>query len=303
MRSATIAATPKEAVAIANRFAAEEVDVVIGHVCSSSSIPASDIYWESDILQITPSSTAPALTDRGYENVFRVCGRDDQQGDFAGAWLAENFSGPVAFVHDKSAYGKGLADRALQAFEAAGQEAALYEAINAGEQDYSALVSKLKNLGAEALYFGGYHAEFGLIARQASEQGYKPQFVSGDGQVVQELWAITGEAGEGMLFTFGPDPRTNPAASRIVERIRRAGFEPEGYTLYAYAAVQAWGKAAGRAGTTEAEAVAAALREGSYETVIGSLAFDENGDREDIDYTWYRWQSGNYEEVGRNYAP
>lgn len=295
---------PKEAVSVANKFVNDGVQFVAGHFCSGSSIPASEVYWENDVLQISPASTNPQLTEAGRENVFRTCGRDDQQGDFAGAWLAKNFPADgVAFIHDKSAYGKGLADLTRKTYEEMGGNASLYEAINAGEQDYSALVTKLKAREIQALYFGGYHSEMGLIARQASEQNYSPTLVSGDAQNTLELWSITGEAGSGILFTFGPDPRFKPNAQSLVSRFRESGYEPEGYTLYTYAAFQVWAEAAESAGTFDTEEVGNAIRAGSFDTVLGDLAFDEKGDRSDIDYTWYRWEDGNYAEVGDNPRP
>ena len=117
-----------------------------GHFCSGSSIPASAVYDEEGVVQISPASTNPKFTDeRPGPGIYRVCGRDDQQGQVAGAYLAEHFKdAKVAILHDKSAYGKGLADETQKAMEAAGKKADLYEAYTAGEQDYTALVTKLK---------------------------------------------------------------------------------------------------------------------------------------------------------------
>ena len=296
---------PKEAVAVANRMVNEGVVFVAGHACSGSSIPASEVYWEEGILQITPASTAPQLTENGYDNVFRTCGRDDQQGSFAGNWLARWFGKKrIAIIHDKSSYGKGLADQTRAAYEKRVTGTVhLYESINAGEVDYSALVSRLKNEGVEAVYYGGYHTEMGLIIRQAAAQEYKPKFVSGDGQVTEELWSITGDSGEGLIFTFGPDPRKRKQAAALVERLRAEGFEPEGFTLYTYAAFQVWAEAARAAGSFDTEDVADAIRAGSFETIIGTLAYNNKGDRTDEDYTWYRWTDGSYNEVGKDYRP
>jgi branched-chain amino acid transport system substrate-binding protein len=295
---------PKEAVAVANKMVNDNVVFVAGHFCSSASIPASEVYWDNDVLQISPASTNPTLTENGYANVFRTCGRDDQQGDVAGTWLAKHFKGKkVAFIHDKTAYGKGLADFTKANFEAAGGTSDLYESINAGEQDYSALVTKLKSRGVEALYFGGYHAELGLIARQSADQNYKPVFLSGDAQNTLELWSITGDSGEGILFTFAPDPRSNPDAASLVERFRSEGYEPEGYTLYTYAAIQVWAESARKAGSFDTGAVSDAMRGGNFSTVIGPLSFDSKGDRTTADYTWYKWTEGNYAEVGIDYKP
>src|SRR5690606_8704983 len=203
------ACDPRQAVAVANQFAGEGVVFVAGHFCSGSSIPASNVYADEEIIQISPASTNPAFTEeRAGPGIFRTCGRDDQQGDVAGKFLAEHFKDrKVAFVHDKTAYGKGLADATLAVYAAAGGRRALYEAYTAGEKDYSALVSKLKAENVGVLYVGGYHTEAGLMARQMKEQGMDTVLVSGDALVTDEYWAITGDAGEGTLMTFSPDPR------------------------------------------------------------------------------------------------
>ena len=178
------ACDPKQAVAVANKFAGQGVTYVAGHFCSGSSIPASKVYTEEGIIQVSPASTNPAFTDKGGPNVFRVCGRDDQQGEVAGAFLAKEFSGKkVAIIHDKTAYGKGLADATKKNMNKGGLKETMYEAITAGEKDYSALVSKLKSNGIEAVYLGGYHTEGGLIVRQMRDQGMKTKLISGDAHV------------------------------------------------------------------------------------------------------------------------
>ena len=161
------ACDPKQAVAVANEMASKGVKLMAGHFCSGSSIPASNVYSEEDVLQISPASTNPKLTERGLDNVFRVCGRDDQQGLVAGNFLADKFgSRKIAIIHDKTAYGKGLADETRKTLNGRGVTETLYEAYTAGEKDYTALVSKLKRNGIDILYVGGYHTEAGLIVRQ-----------------------------------------------------------------------------------------------------------------------------------------
>ncbi len=291
------ACDPKQAVAVANQFAGSGVVFVAGHFCSGSSIPASSVYADEGIVQISPASTNPKFTDeRPGEGVFRVCGRDDQQGDVAGAYLAENFADKkVAFVHDKTAYGKGLADATMSAYEKAGGKPALYEAYTAGEKDYTALVSKLKQEGVGVLYVGGYHTEAGLMARQMREQGMDTILVSGDALVTDEYWAITGDAGEGTLMTFSPDPRKNPDAAPLVEKFRAKGIEPEGYVLYTYAAIQAWADAVEAGGSTDFEPVVKALNEGKFNTVLGELEFNETGDVTLPGYVFYEWKDGKYD--------
>ncbi|MGE3627476.1 MAG: branched-chain amino acid ABC transporter substrate-binding protein, partial [Hyphomicrobiales bacterium] len=206
------ACDPKQAVAIANKVAGDKVALVAGHFCSGSSIPASAVYSEENIVQISPASTNPKFTDeRKGPNVFRVCGRDDQQGSVAGAYLAKHFKDKnVAIVHDKQAYSKGLADETKKAMNAAGKNEVLYETITPKEKDYTALVSKLKAAKVDVLYYGGYHTEAGLIVRQMRDQGMSTVLVGGDALVTKEYADITGKAGDGTLMTFSPDPRKNP---------------------------------------------------------------------------------------------
>ena len=292
------ACDPKQAVAVANKFAGQGVTYVAGHFCSGSSIPASKVYTEEGIIQVSPASTNPAFTDKGGPNVFRVCGRDDQQGEVAGKFLADNYKGKkVAILHDKTAYGKGLADATRKNMKKAGLKEAMYEAYTAGEKDYSALVSKLKSNNIDAVYLGGYHTEGGLIVRQMRDQGMKTKLISGDALVTAEYWDITGDAGEGTLMTFSPDPRNNPAAADVVKEFKAAGIEPEGYVLYSYAALQVFEQAANQAGTNDPAKVLKVMRKGKFDTVIGSLSFDKKGDVSLPGYVFYEWSKGKYKEL------
>jgi len=293
------ACDPKQAVAVANNFAGEGVPFVAGHFCSGSSIPASQVYADELIVQISPASTNPKFTDdRPGEGIFRVCGRDDQQGEVAGNYIAENFpDAKVAIINDKTAYGKGLADETQKAFEAAGGEPVLVEAYTAGEKDYTSLVTKLKQAGVNLLYIGGYHTEAGLMARQMREQGMDTVIMSGDALVTDEYWAITGDAGEGTLMTFSPDPRKNEAAAPVVQKLEEEGKTAEGYVLYTYAAIQAWADAANAAGSTEYDAVVKALDDGDFDTVIGNLSFDDKGDVTLPGYVMYEWSDGEYGQL------
>jgi len=292
------ACDPKQAVAVANKMVSDGVVFMAGHFCSGSSIPASKIYTEEGIVQISPASTNPKLTEEGGDNVFRTCGRDDQQGIVAGNYLADKFGGKkVAILHDKTAYGKGLADETKAQLNKRGVKEAMYEAYTAGEKDYSALVSKMKAAGVGVVYVGGYHTEAGLMIRQAHEQGYKPQLVSGDALVTDEYWKITGPSGEGTLMTFSPDPRKNPIAAPVVKKFRDGGYEPEGYTLYTYGAIQAWAQAANAAGSTDTGKVVNSLRGGKFETVLGKIGFDPKGDVTAPGYVFYVWSGGKYDYV------
>ena len=290
------ACEPKQAVAVANQMVNKKVKFVAGHFCSGSSIPASKVYQEEGIVQISPASTNPKLTDEGGDHTFRVCGRDDQQGEVAGEFLAVRYKGKkVAIIHDKSAYGKGLADETKKTMNAKGMQEALYEAYTAGEKDYSALVTKPKQAAVDVVYVGGYHTEAGLIVRQMRQQGMTTQLVSGDALVTQEFWAITGPAGEGTLMTFSPDPRKNAVAAPLVKKFRDQKIEPEGYVLYTYGAIQTWAQAAAKAGTADSKKVVEALRANPFETVLGKVQFDKKGDVTAPGYVFYEWKAGQYD--------
>jgi branched-chain amino acid transport system substrate-binding protein len=296
------ACDPKQAVAVANQMVSKKVAFVAGHFCSSSSIPASAVYAESGILQITPASTNPALTEdaakKGWNHVFRTCGRDDAQGIVAGNYLAKNYKGKnVAIIHDKSAYGKGLADETKKAMNAAGLKEAMYEAITQGDKDFSALISKMKQAKVDVIYLGGYHTEAGLIVRQAREQGLNALMMSGDALVTDEYWKITGPAGEGTLMTFAPDPRKLAAAKDMVAKFKAQGYDPEGYTLYSYAAIQVWAEAVKNTKSLKTADLSKALKGAEYKSVIGPLKFDAKGDIVDPVYVFYVWKNGKYAEM------
>jgi branched-chain amino acid transport system substrate-binding protein len=293
------ACDPKQAVAAAGKLVAQKVKLVAGHFCSGSSIPSSKVYAEEGIVQISPASTNPKLTDeRAGPNVFRVCGRDDQQGEVAGKYLADKYKGKkVAVLHDKSAYGKGLADATMGVMEKAGLKAAMYEAYTAGEKDYSALVSKMKAANIDLVYVGGYHTEAGLILRQMRDQGMKSVLMSGDALVTQEFWQITGKAGEGTLMTFSPDPRKSPAAKDVVKKFADKKIDPEGYVLYTYAAIQTWAQAAKTAKSEDSKPVIAELNKGEFKTVLGNFKFDKKGDPNLPPYKFYVWKDGKYDQI------
>lgn len=289
---------PKQAVAVANRAAQAKVAIVIGHFCSSSSIPASEVYKDENILQITPASTNPTYTDRGFTNTFRVCGRDDQQGIVAGDYIADKFKGKkVAIIHDKSTYGQGLADETRKRLKAKGVTEAMYEAITKGEKDFSALVSKMKAANVEVIFFGGYHNEAGLIVRQTKDQGMKATLIGGDALVSKEFWAVAGAAGEGTLMTFDADPRRNPVAKPIVDKFKAGGYDPEGYTLYTYAAIQVWAQAATTAKSVKTADLEKAMRAGKFSTVLNDISFDKKGDTTSPAYKVYVWKNGAYDYV------
>lgn len=285
---------PKQGVSVANKFVGDGVKWVVGHFNSGVVMPASEVYAENGILMISPSATNPKITERNLWNVFRTCGRDDQQGEVAANYIAKNLKDKkIAVVHDKTTYGQGLADETRKGLTKVGVKDVLYEGVNAGEKDFSALISKLKSVGADYVYWGGLHTEGGLIVRQMRDQGLKTVLISGDGITTDEFATIGGPGVEGTLMTFPPDPQKRPEAAAVIKKFEAKKFKPEAYTLYSYAAVQVMAEGAKRANSTDPKKVAAALRGSApVDTVIGKLAFDAKGDITRPDYTMYTWKKG-----------
>jgi branched-chain amino acid transport system substrate-binding protein len=283
---------PKQGVSVANKFSADGVKFVVGAFNSGVTMPSSEVYQENGIVQVTPASTNPQITERKMWNIFRTCGRDDQQGAVAGAYILKQFKGKkVAVVHDKTTYGKGLADETIKAMGKGGMKPVLYEGINVGEKDFSALVSKIKQSGADLVYWGGLHTEGGLIVRQMRDQGVKAPLMGADGITTDEFAQVGGPGVEGTLMTFPPDPRNNPAAKDAVAKFRAAKFEPEAYTLYSYAAVQVMADAAKQAKSNDPKKVAEKMHSGAhFKTVIGDLSYDKKGDITRLDYVMYIWK-------------
>jgi branched-chain amino acid transport system substrate-binding protein len=288
------ASDPKQGVSVANKLAAEGAKMVVGAFASGVSIPASDVYLDAGIIQVTPASTNVKFTDRGMWNTFRTCGRDDQQGVVAGTYLADHFKDKrIAFVHDKSAYGRGLAQETQMTLKAKGGKEVLFEGVNPGEKDYSALVSKLKSANVDVVYYGGYHTEAGLILRQMRDQGLKATMVGGDGLAPKEFVQIAGDGADGTLMTFSPDARKNPNAQAAVAAFKAKNIDPDAYTLYAYAAVQVLARAVAETGSSEGKVLADWLHQGkTIETVVGPIAYDKKGDLTRPDYIIYAWTKG-----------
>lgn len=296
------ACEPKQAVSVANRLVDQDKALaVVGHFCSSSTIPASEVYDEAGTIAITPGSTNPLVTERGLSGMFRMCGRDDQQGVVAGNHIVDVLKAKkVAIIHDKDTYGQGLADATKAQLNKRGVKEVLYEGLTRGEKDFNALVTKLRASGAEVVYFGGLHPEAGPLVRQMREQGLTAIFMSDDGVVTDELVTTAGgpQYVKDVLMTFGADPRAIPEGQAVVKKLRAAGFEPEGYTLYAYASVQTLAAAFNGVGQNDAAKASEWLKSNPVQTVMGKKEWDQKGDLKVSDYVVYKWdEQGKYHQL------
>jgi branched-chain amino acid transport system substrate-binding protein len=290
---------PKQAMAVANEMVAKGVKFVAGHYCSGSSIAAAKIYEDAGIVMISPSSTSPKFTDDGGWNVNRVCGRDDAQGAFAGRAVAKAYAGKnIAILDDSSVYGIGLATMFKSALNGAGVTEKVRESYKAGANDYNDLVQKMLAANVDVIYLGGYAFEAGTIIRQMRDFASSAVLVGGDALLVEQFWATSGTAGEGTLATFAPDAQKSNSARTVIEAFRAADYNPEGYTLQAYAAVQAFAQAATATRSVDGRILSQWLRAGNtLNTVLGTLSLDAKGDVKDASFAWYKWAEGTYAET------
>ena len=287
---------PQQAVAAANKLIADGVKVVVGHPCSGAAIAASKVYADAGVPMITVTATNPKVTDQGFRTDLSHGGPRPSAGQMAAAYLAEHRADRrIAILHDGQAFGQGLAEVTKVELNRRGVTEALYDQITPGGADYLDTVAELKAAGIDVLFYGGYQREAALLIRQARDHGYDLQMIGGDALLHEDFWHIAGPAAVGVRFVSVADPRTNEGAAPVIEKFRAEGYEPKGFTLYAYAAVEVWAQAVEKAGTFEPKAVAEALHGHQFDTVLGRIGFDEKGDVYGYEpFVWYVWQNGDY---------
>lgn len=296
------ACEPKQAVAVANRIVSDGIRYVIGHVCSGSTIPAADIYENEEVLMVTPSATAQALTDgKRRHMIFRTIGRDDQQGPAAARYIIDKVKpARVAVLHDKQSYGQGIAVAVRDDLRKAGVTIPVFEGINAGDSDYSAVITKLKSQDVDFVYFGGYHPEMGLLLRQAREQGLGARFMGPEGVGNPDITAIAGAGSEGMLVTLPADFSANPANAAIVKAFRDRQRDSSGaFQLPAYAAMKIMADAIAGSKSTDPAQVAEYMHGNTFDTPIGTVEYDARGDLKDFRFVVYVW----HQDATKSVAP
>lgn len=288
------ACEPKQGPVVANRIVNDGINYVIGHVCSGATIAATDIYNDEGIVMISPSATAPAVTEgKGYETIFRTIGRDDQQGPAAAEVIINEIKpNKVAVIHDKQSYGQGIAQAVRDRLVEEGIDVVMFEGINAGDTDYSAVITKLKGADVDFVYYGGYHPEMGLLLRQGAEQDLNITFMGPEGVGNPDINAIAGDAVEGMLLTLPTDFSQNPDNQAIVDAFLEKGRDPSGaFQLTAFSAAKALATAIEAVGEDDPIAVAEWLHENEVETPIGVLSWNEQGDLKEFQFDVFEWHA------------
>jgi len=282
---------PKQAVPAANRVVNSGAKFAVAHACSGVTVPAVNVYESEGIVAITPGATSPLVTDTTKPHFFfRTIGRDDQQGPFAAHYISGTVKPKkVAILHDKQTYGSGVATQVRDTLAKDGVNIAMFEGINVGDSDYSAVITKLKSSGVDFVYFGGYHPELGLLLRQAREQGLNVQFMGPEGTANQDLVAIAGPAIEGLLVTLPSDFTKLPGNKDIVKAFHDAKRDPDGaFQMPAYAAVQVLAKSIEAVGEDPVK-VADYLHKNSFDTAIGKVEYDAKGDLKDFEFAVFKW--------------
>ncbi|MGE6917287.1 branched-chain amino acid ABC transporter substrate-binding protein [Achromobacter kerstersii] len=283
---------PKQGPVAANRVVNSKIGFVVGHVCSGATIAAADIYNNEGVVMVTPSATAPAVTDgKNYEFIFRTIGRDDQQGPAAAKFVLEKIKPKKAAVlHDKQSYGQGIATAVKNDLEKGGVPVAIFEGVNAGDSDYSAVITKLKSQGVDFVYYGGYHPEMGLLLRQAAEQGVKAKWMGPEGAGNPDINAIAGDSVEGMLLTLPADFTQNAANADIVKSFEAKKRNAGGaFQMTAYTATQVIADGIKGAGSDDPTKVAKYLHANSFDTPIGKVSWNKQGDLNNFEFDVFTW--------------
>lgn len=270
-------------------------EVVIGHSCSIATIAAAPLYARQNLLQITPASTNPKVTEMGITTLFRMIGRDDVQGEVAAERIATRYAGKkIGILSFPGDYSTGLTQTAIAALKRRGITPVKQLVGVSSASSYAENILDLIEAGVEVLYLAGGGLDTGVFLRQTRQLEAPFQVISGDTLVSKVFIEAAAEAGEGVPFTFPPEAAELSSSQPAVEAIRSMGLEPAGYTLLAYAAAEVWFEGVRRANTFEAGAVAAAIRSAPVETILGPVSFDAKGDIQTTypPFSWYVWKNG-----------
>ena len=278
------------------------VVAVAGGYCSSAAIPASAVYHDAGVAFVADASSNPKLTDQGFENVFRVIGRDDQQGPYAAGFMINALKAKkVAIIHDNTLYAKGLADATKAALEGKpGVQVVFFDAVTPGEKDFSAVLTKVKSLSPDVTYYTGYYPEGGLIAKQFKDLGVSGKFMAGDANNDPTFISEAGPASEGVYVTSTPLPQDQSTAKAFIDRYKkRWNRDPGPYSALEYDAVNVVINAIKQSGSTDrATIIKAITATKNYQGATGAINFDKKGDRASVLYITYIIKGGKFVPVG-----
>lgn len=290
-----------QATSVANKVVSNPPVAIIGHLCSAATLAAAPIYNEANLPQITFSSNTQ-ITEKGFKNLFRLIGRDDQQAPMLASSIVKTLkpTDRIAIIDDKSSWGAGFtsaADKTFQGIAGKPVTIAIRDSISVGQKDFSSLITRLKEEKISHVVLGLLHVEAGLLVRQAREQGYQGMFFGGDPIQTPEFWKIAGSAAQGFEQTGPFDPQHTDKGKAIVARLNKIHGSIGIYTFYAYAGIETIAQAITKAGTTKSDVIITALHQERFNTLLGDVSFDDKGDLRDFKYQLFIWRDGRYSLV------
>jgi branched-chain amino acid transport system substrate-binding protein len=290
-------ADPKQAVSIANKFINQQAVAVVGHWNSSCSIPTSKYYNDANMVMISPATTNPQFTLQGFKRVFRVCGTDDQQGRVAAEFVLTRLHPKrAAIIHDKTAYGQGLADYFKKALGDKVQ-VVYYGGIIQRDPDYKAVLTTIKENKPDVYFFGGIYPEAGRLVRQAKEIGLTIPMITGDGVYDPTFISIAGKSAEGTYVTFGKEPAGLSTAQSFMEKYRAKYGDPGPYSIYAYDAANIILSSIAETKSTDGGTIAEYISKTTFHGAFGDISFDKNGDVTKAPYVIWQVKDGKFVEV------
>ncbi len=288
------AADPKTATIVAQRLIDEKVAGVIGHLNSGTSIPASKLYSDAGIAQISPSATAVKYTAQGFKTAFRVMTNDAQQGRVVGTYAAK-LGKKIAIIDDRSAYGQGLADEVEKAAKAAGAEIVAREYTSDKATDFTAILTAIKGKDADVIFFGGMDPQAAPMVQQMKRLGITAQFLGGDGAQTAEFLHLAGADGEGVIASNPGLPLASMPGGQAFEQKFTAKYgKIQNYSPYAYDAVIVMVGAIQRANSLDPKLSLAELEKTDYSGVTGKIRFDPKGDLAGGNVTLYQVKNGQW---------
>lgn len=293
-------ANPTKATTVAQKLVDSKVAAVVGHFNSGASIPASKIYSDGGVTQISPSSTNPKYTQQGFKTTFRVVAHDDQQGPTLGRFALNTLKAKtIAVVDDSTAYGQGLADAFEATVKAAGATILAREHTTDKDTDFNAILTKIKGRNPDLIMFGGIDPQAGPMVKQMAALGIKAKFIGGDGMQTPNFIKLAGDAAEGAMASMPGLPKEQmPGGKSFMEKFKsKFNVDVELFAPMAYDAVMVFADAMKRAGSTDPAKLLAEVGKTSYQGVIGPIAFDEKGDLKNGPITVYVVKSGKWEPL------
>ena len=290
-------ADPRIATTVAQKFVDDKVNVMIGHLNSGTTIPASRIYNDAGIVEVSPSATNPKYTQQGYKGAFRVMANDVQQGKVLGEFAVKEMAAKkIAIIDDRTAYGQGLADEFEKAAKAAGGTIVVHEFTNDKASDFTAILTKIKGTSPDVVFYGGMDGQGAPMVKQMQTLGLKAQFLGGDGIHTAEFMKLAGASAEGVTASLPGVPLEKmPKGLDFKQRFEAKYGTIQLYAPYCYDAVMVVAEAMQRANSAEPAKYLPEMAKTNYEGVTANIKFDDKGDLQGGAITVYRVVKGNWQ--------